>query len=142
MKRDVLLDTGPLVAFINARDKYHNWALLHWAEISPPLLTCEAVISEASFLLRGIKGGQSAVIELLKRNVIHLPIRIDEHLIQIKGLLEKYSDVPMSLADACMVRMSELYPDSILLTMDNDFKVYRRNKRQVIPVLFPPDISK
>ena len=140
MKREVLLDTGPLIAFINARDRYHNWTILHWAQIAPPLLTCEAVISEACFLLKGIKGGQSAVLELLRRGVIHLPIRIDEHLNQIKWLLEKYNDVPMSLADACMVRMSELYPNSLLLTIDNDFNIYRKNKRQVISVLLPPDL--
>jgi len=140
MKREVLLDTGPLVAFINGRDRYHKWAILHWAQIAPPLLTCEAVISEACFLLRGTKGGQAVVLELLRRGVIHLPIRIDEHLIQITWLLDKYCDVPMSLADACMVRMSELYADSLLLTMDNDFKIYRKNKRQVIQVLLPPDL--
>jgi len=140
MKRDVLLDTGPLVAFINARDRYHDWTISHWAQIAPPLLTCEAVISEACFLLRGIKGGQATVLELFKRGVIRVPVRIDENLNQITWLLEKYRDVPMSLADACMVRMSELYPDSLLLTMDRDFKIYRKNKRQVIPVLLPPDL--
>jgi uncharacterized protein len=140
MKRDVLLDTGPLVAFLNAHDRYHDWAISHWAQISPPLLTCEAVISEACFLLRGSKGGQVAVIELIKRGVIHLPVRIDEHLNQITWLLEKYFDIPISLADACMVRMSELYPDSLLFTMDNDFSIYRKYKRQVIPTLLPPGL--
>jgi predicted nucleic acid-binding protein len=72
MKRQVILDTGPLVAFLNGRDRCHEWAMLQWAQIDPPLLTCEAVLSEACFLLRGIEGGQAAVLELLRRGVVHL----------------------------------------------------------------------
>lgn len=140
MKREVLLDTGPLVAFINGRDRYHDWAMAQWAQIAPPLLTCEAVISEACFLLKGTKRGQTAVIELISRGVLHLPIRIEEHLKQMTWLLDKYNDVPMSLADACMVRMSELYSGSFLLTLDADFKIYRKNKKKAIPVLSPPGI--
>jgi uncharacterized protein len=140
MKREVLLDTGPLVAFINGRDIYHDWAMAQWAHITPPLLTCEAVISEACYLLRGAKRGQAAVMELINRGILNLPVRIDEHIKQLTWLLEKYNDIPMSLADACMVRMSELYSDSLLLTIDNDFNIYRKNKRQAIQVLSPPDL--
>lgn len=140
MKRQVILDTGPLVAFLNARDRYHQWSATQWARIDPPLLTCEAVLSEACFLLRGIEGGQAAVLELLKRGVLSLPFRLDDAVKQITWLLRKYSDIPMSLADACMVRLSEIYPDSHLLTMDADFRIYRKNKRQVIPVLSPSDL--
>jgi uncharacterized protein len=138
MKREVLLDTGPLVAFINSQDRYHNWAMSQWAQATPPLLTCEAVISEACFLLRGTKKGQTAVIELISRGVLHLPIRIEDHLKHLAWLLDKYNDVHMSLADACMVRMSELYSDSFLMTIDADFRIYRKNKKQAIPALMPP----
>jgi len=140
MKRQVILDTGPLVAFLNGRDRYHKWSTLQWAQIDPPLLTCEAVFSEVCILLRGIEGGQAAVLELLRREVLNLPFRIDEHVSQITWLLKKYSDVPMSLADACLVRMSELYADSPVLTLDDDFRIYRKNKRQVIPILSAPDL--
>ena len=138
MKRHVILDTGPLVAFLNGRDKYHTWATLQWAQIEPPLLTCEAVLSEACFLLRANGHGQATVLELLNRDVLHLPFRLDEHVSQIKWLLKKYSDVPMSLADACIVRMSEMYGDSTVLTVDADFRIYRKNKRQAIPLFSPP----
>jgi predicted nucleic acid-binding protein len=139
MKRQVVLDTGPLVAFINGRDKYHKWSTLQWGQIAPPLLTCEAVLSESCFLLSGVEGGQVAVLELLRRGVLNVTLKIDDSLKEITWLLRKYSDVPMSLADACLVRMSELYTDSTILTLDNDFKIYRKNRRQVIPHLSPPD---
>jgi uncharacterized protein len=139
MNRLVILDTGPLVAFINGRDRYHEWSKLHWARFDPPLLTCEAVLSEACFLLKNNEGGQAAVLELLRRGILRLPFKIDEHADQIKWLLQKYADVPMSLADACLVRMSEMYADSPVLTMDDDFRVYRKNKRQIIPILSPSD---
>ena len=140
MKRQVILDTGPLVAFINGRDRYHQWSVSQWAQIEPPLMTCEAVLSESCFLLRDTGKGSLTVLELLKRGVLSLPFRIDDSFDQIKWLLQKYSDIPMALADACLVRMSELYINSQVLTLDNDFKIYRKNKRQVIPLLTPPDL--
>jgi predicted nucleic acid-binding protein len=140
MKRQVILDTGPLVAFLNGRDRHHEWAMLQWAQIDPPLLTCEAVLSEACFVLRGIEGGQAAVLELLRRGVVHVAFRLNEHVNQITWLLRKYQDVPMSLADACMVRMSELHADSPVLTLDDDFRIYRKNKREIISMLSPSDL--
>ena len=139
MKRRVILDTGPLVAIINGSDKYHKWATLQWAQIEPPLLTCETVLSEACFLLGGLDGGQIAVFELFKRRILHIPFRMIEHVNQIAWLSQKYSNVPMSLADACLVKMAEVYPESSVFTIDNDFNIYRKNKRQIIPVLSPYD---
>ena len=140
MKQQVILDAGPLVAFINGRDRYHKWAMLQWAQINPPLLTCEAVLSEACFLLRDLDRGGKAIFEFLQRGILHIPFRLTEHVKQVAWLLQKYSDVPMSLADACLVRMTELYSEGLLLTLDTDFGIYRRNKRQVIPTLSPPDL--
>ena len=138
MKRRVILDTGPLVAIINGRDKYHKWATLQWSQIDPPLLTCEAVLSEACFLLGSLGGGKIAVLELVQRRILHIPFSLVEHTNQIFWLLQKYSNVPMSFADACLVRMAELYSESTILTLDADFSIYRKNKRQVIPILSPP----
>ncbi len=141
MRERVILDTGPLVAFINGRDRYHEWAKMQWAEMNRPLLTCEAVLSEACFLLRSLGGGDKAVLELLHRKVLDIPFRLVEYVSQITWLLKKYADIPMSLADACLVRMTELYPDSPVLTLDTDFNIYRRNKQSVIPTLSPPDFK-
>jgi predicted nucleic acid-binding protein len=139
MKRQVILDTGPLVAFINGRDRYHEWSTLQWSQIDPPFLTCEAVLSESCYLLKGIEGGQAIVLELLRRGVLNLSFRIDDSIKQITWLLQKYSDVPMSLADACLVRMSELYAESHVLTLDDHSRIYRKNKTQVIPIFSPSD---
>ncbi len=134
----VLLDTGPLVAALNRKDSQHQWARARLAEIAPPVLTCESVVTEACFLLRSVPGGSQNVLELVRRGELELPFRTAEHIESLMKLMKKYADVPMSFADACLVRMSELYPESVLLTLDSDFLLYRRNGRQVIPAWMAP----
>jgi len=138
MRGGVLLDTGPLVASINRRDRFHEWAKSQLAETLPPLLTCEAVLAESCFLLRRLPGGSRTVAELVNRKIVEIPFRVEGHAESLARLLDKYSNVPMSLADACLVRMSELYENIAVLTLDSDFKLYRRHGRQVIPALMPP----
>lgn len=137
MRQNYIVDTGPIVALLNSRDQYHSWARDLFESIEPPLATCEAVISEACFLVRGIKGGAPAVFGLLDRGVLDLSFRLGPHLTAVESLMTRYSSLPMSLADACLVKMSELDPKAIVLTLDSDFKVYRRNGRQVLPVAMP-----
>jgi uncharacterized protein len=137
VKRATLVDTGPLVAFLNRRDKYHAWAKERLQETEPPLLSCEAVLSEACFLLRGYERGPEAVIDLVERGLLAVALDVEREAAPLKLLLSRYAEVPMSLADACLVRMSELYPDSALLTLDSDFMIYRRNRRATIPILMP-----
>jgi predicted nucleic acid-binding protein len=138
MRRQVILDTGPLVAFLNRRDTYHKWARLQWAQIEPPFLSCEPVLSDACFLLRGLEGGQDAVLELLRRKIVETPFRLADNLDAIARSLKKYSDVGISLADACLVRMAELHAKSAVLTLDAHFNIYRKAGRQAIPTLSPP----
>ena len=137
MRSGVLLDTGPLVAFLNRRDEYHEWAMAQWDQIAPPMLTCEAVLSEACFLLSRMHGESEPVMDLLQRKIVVPSFRLEGQIRPVQKLLKKYRSVPMSLADACLVRMSELYPDNCVLTLDSDFSLYRRNGRQVIPVIMP-----
>ena len=125
MKQGVILDTGPLVAFLNRRDKFHQWALDQWGQIAPPMLTCEAVVFEACFLLASTMTGTHSVMQMIERNVIAISFRLDDNLLPVKKLLAKYRSVPMSLADACLVCMSELNPNSPVLTLDSDFNMYR-----------------
>jgi len=136
MKQQVIVDTGVLVAIINKNDHYHHWAIQQFADIQPPLLTCEAVISEACFLLRHY---QSSVLLLqwLEKGVLSLPFCLQDEIQSLNVLLKKYSNVPMSLADGCLVRLAENYPQSAILTLDNDFKVYRKNGNQLISLIFP-----
>ena len=137
MSKRILLDTGPLVAYLKQQDHFHKWAITQLATIQPPLLTCEAVIVETCFLLRNTYGGQGTVINLLNTKNVQIPFRLEEEAEAVGELLTRYQSVPMSLADACLVRMAELYSDIAVLTLDSDFTIYRKNKNLVIPAIMP-----
>ncbi|MBA7597288.1 hypothetical protein ES703_04290 [subsurface metagenome] len=137
MKKNIILDTGPLVAFLNKRDKYHEWSKEILDTIEPPLITCESVISEACFLVKNLQNGQEQIIDLLFNDLIIIAFSLREEKVEIKNIIKKYSNIPISLADACLIRMSEKYPDSKVLTLDSDFKIYRKNNRQIIPCILP-----
>jgi uncharacterized protein len=136
MKR-VIVDTGPIVALLNAGDKHHTWTRTVLDDVEAPMVTCEAVLSEACFLLHRINGGQDAVLELVARGIVTVTFSLAAELTTVRKLMDRYSSVPMSLADACLVRMSELEPRATVVALDSDFKIYRRNRRQAIPVLLP-----
>jgi len=137
MKRLILLDAGPLVSFLECRDKFHDWAVAQWTDIEPPLLTCESVLAEAFYLLRSYPKGCMAIMDLLRRGVIRIPFHVAEHADPIALLLKKYAQVPMSLADACLVRMADVIAGSSVLTLDSDFRIYRKANRTIIPVILP-----
>ncbi len=138
--RKVLLDTGPLVAFLNKQDLYHEWSIAQLATMSPPLLTCEAGLSESCFLLRHYEHGASNVLNLLKRELLTIPLRLEDEWSTIEALLDKYRNIPMSLADGCLVRMAEQIADSVVFTLDSDFRIYRKDRRKVIPTIMPDDV--
>jgi len=131
----VILDTGPLVALLNRRDTHHRWARDHFAALKPPLLTCEPVLSEACFLVRNLPDGPAAVLQAVASGAIDLSFAISPELHQIQRLILRYADRPMSLADACLVRMAELHPSSPVFTTDGDFRIYRKNGRAAIPLV-------
>lgn len=137
MKSNVILDTSPLVALINKKDNYHQWVKQQWSMIKPPLLTCEAVITESCFLLQNIYGGQETVIKFIDRKVIKIDFNLDEQITAIQELSKRYQSVPMSLADACLVRMAELNNSSFIYTLDSDFLIYRKNRNQLIDLIIP-----
>lgn len=137
MTEAVLVDTGPIVAFLNSRDRHHEWSKETFAEIDAPVLSCEAVLSEACFLLRNARGGGEAVLKLVERGLVRLHFRLESETGPVRRLLSRYSNVPMSLADACLVRMSEQVSNSVLITLDRDFNVYRKHGRNVIPTRMP-----
>lgn len=137
MRGRLVVDTGPIVAFLNRRDAFHEWSVAQLAEASPPLLTCEAVLTEACFLLRNSKGGPEAILRLVSSGAVVVPFRLDRELGPVKKLLERYANVPISLADACLVRLAEQVADSAVLTLDAQFRIYRMHGRQVIPTITP-----
>jgi uncharacterized protein len=135
----VLVDTGPIVAYLNGRDRHHAWAVGMFKQLRPPLFTCEAVLSEAVYLLRSAPGGGDRVMDLVGRGVLGITFDLHGEAAAVSGLLHRYRGVPMDLADACLVRMSEQHADCVLLTIDSEFRdIYRRHGRQVIPTLLPP----
>ena len=137
MKNQIILDTGPLVALLNRADRHHRWAREQWAQIAPPLFTCEAVLAEACFLVQSLTGGQAAVLDLVGRGILDVSFRLSEESAAISRLLKKYQDVPMSFADGCIVRLAERHARGVVFTLDNDFSIYRKNGRQLIPILAP-----
>ena len=138
MSREIILDAGPLVALLNARDPHHDWVRAQWGMIESPLLTCEAVVTEACFLARRlVPRGQEKVLEFVRRGALDLSFPLADEIDAVVQLAGRYRDVRMSLADACLVRMSELHRASPVLTLDRAFTIYRRNRRQRIPLLSP-----
>jgi uncharacterized protein len=135
MAANVLVDTSFLVALLNRRDADHRWAAAQAEKSTYPWKTCESVLSEALHIL-GARGG-SQLMELVTNGTLICAFRIDENVEDVLRLLRKYADVPMSLADACLVRMTEILSDPALLTADTDFHVYRRHGRQTIPCVTP-----
>ncbi len=133
----ILLDTGPLVAYLNSHDMHHDWAQACWKEFDEPLLACESVVSEAIFCVMSERLEIEPILQLVERKIIRVEFSWERNQADILRLLRKYSDQSMSVADACLVRMSELHLYSQVFTTDRDFLVYRRNGRQVIPVLSP-----
>ena len=133
----VLLDAAPLVAFFSKRDANHRWAKEQINRQTASMLTCEAVLSEACFLTERILGNSDVVMEFVQKGAVKIGFNLKDEIGDIRTLMIRYANVPMSLADACLVRMSELYPNSTVLTADSDFNIYRRHTRQIIPVMMP-----
>jgi predicted nucleic acid-binding protein len=135
MGKSVLVDTGFLVALLSRRDGHHRWAATQAPHFAPPWTTCEAVLSETFHLLGA--AGVPRLAELLRRGAVTPRFDLGNELEPVLKLMLKYANVPMSLADACLVRMTETSADPVLLTTDDDFRIYRRHSRQVVPCMMP-----
>ena len=133
----IVVDTGPLVAYFNRRDRWHRWAADQMAALNPPLVTCEPVLTEACFLIQRAGGKPVDLIRKIAQRSLIIGIDLEEDASGIESLMQRYVDTPMSLADACLVRLTERISDCRLFTLDSDFEHYRRNGRQVIPLLRP-----
>jgi len=135
----IIVDAGPLIAFFQTVDEHHQWAVETFKSIRPPLFTTEPAVTEASYFL--VAAGLSAhrLLDWIESGDLKIPFQLSEHAAAVTVLMEKYGN-RMDLADATLVRLSELFDDCRVLTVDRqDFSVYRRHGRQVIPLLTPPD---
>lgn len=133
----LLLDTGPWVALHCRDERHHAWVREQFARFAGPFLTCEAVVAETCFLLA--RGGHdpSKALALIERGVVQVAMSLTDELSAVKAAFDRYDNVPASLADACLIRLSELYERCLLFTLDSDFHIYRRHGRRVIPLLRP-----
>jgi len=130
-----IADTGFLVAFANRNDHYHAWAVSIARGVTEPLLTCEAVLAETAFHLQSVP----VVLSMVAEGLVEIAFDCRSQLSQLATLATRYSNRNPDLADLCLIRMSELYPLHSVITVDKtDFRIYRRNKREAIPIICPP----
>jgi uncharacterized protein len=130
-----IADTGLIVAFGNRDDSFHDWAVGIARGITEPLLTCEAVLAEAAFHLRSA----TYVLSLIEDEMLRIAFEMTKHQKRLEDLAERFEDRQPDLADLCLIRMSELFPRHSIITVDEeDFRIYRRNLRETIPILCPP----
>ena len=139
MVQRTIIDTGPLVTLLTLKGEHASWTLTYWKKLKPPLLTCEPVLSEAAFLLNRAKLDAIALFALVERDLIEIDFSIQKEWGALRALMRRYKNVPMSLADACLVRQSELHSDSVIFTLDSDFRIYRKHTNRMIPLLLPPN---
>jgi predicted nucleic acid-binding protein len=137
MARTVLIDSGAIVAALSDREQLHPWAKLQFEALTEPPITCEAVLSECFHLLERTRRGKEALCALIERGLIGTAFSFDLHTEETIQLMRRYKDTPMSFADACLVRMAELHNDPLIFTTDSDFAIYRKNGRQMIPLITP-----
>ena len=136
IEQRVILDTSVLVALLSKGDRNHDWAVRQWAQVNPPALTCDAVISETCFLLKR-RYLIEAVFEMIEVGAIAIVFDLQEEASNVRVLMSRYESVPMSFADACLVRMTEQIPNSAVMTLDSDFKIYRKHRNEAIAVILP-----
>lgn len=133
----VLLDTGPWVALLSRNDTHQRWALKQFRRLPPPFLSCEAVVAETCFLLARFGFDPALALQFIERGVVQLPFALQEQIGAVGSLFRRYENVPASLADAALIRLSEITDAPLLLTTDGDFHIYRRHGRQTIPLISP-----
>lgn len=133
----LLLDTGPWVALLSRNDTHHRWAVEQFRRLTPPLLSCEAVVAETCFLLARAGFDPALALQFIERGVVQLPFALQDQISAVGALLKRYDNVPASLADAALIRLAEVHDSPLLITTDSDFHIYRRHGRQTIPLITP-----
>jgi hypothetical protein len=133
----LLTDSGPLIALLDSSDSHHEWAVEQFSHLSSPLMTSEGAIAEATHLLQDAGVKPWGVLELISREIIVIRFDLDANLNRVLSLMKKYADTPMDFVDACLVAMTEEKQNCKLLTLDSDFRIYRRFERQMIPLIIP-----
>ncbi|MFO0964534.1 MAG: PIN domain-containing protein [Gemmataceae bacterium] len=139
--KPVLLDTGCIVALLDASERYHQACAAAIAGLAAPLVTCEAVVAESCHLLGRSRGAAAAVLENIEQGVFLVPFRLVDRVKPVRKLLAKYADVRMDLADACLVDLATQVGSGDILTLDRDFQVYRWDKKRPFRMLIELDME-
>jgi predicted nucleic acid-binding protein len=138
MRSGVLVDAGPLVAYLSGRERYHDWAVEAFGGLDPPAITCEPVLSEACFLLIRNRLPASLVLDYALESEMRIGLQLEREMDGVRALMRRYENVPMSLADACLVRLAEMTGLPIC-TLDRDFAIYRTSRRRALTLIMPSD---
>jgi predicted nucleic acid-binding protein len=133
----IIVDTGPIVALLNPRDQHHQWARAVIQQINDPMLSCDAVLSEALFLVSPVPNGIRRFTDILASGAIQSDFATSANSRELAALIQKYHSLPMSFADACLVRLAEIHDGAAVLTVDSHFQVYRKNGSEPLSVMMP-----
>jgi predicted nucleic acid-binding protein len=133
----IIADTSVIVAYLDKRDEWHDWTFEQMKILPAPYSVCESVITESCFLLDHLHNGKNNVLAMLKVGFLTIDFSLSDEVGAVQTLIKKYGNVPMSLADACLVRMSELTDNAKVFTLDNDFHIYRKNGKKKISLIIP-----
>ena len=140
--KPVLLDTGVIVALLDRSEKFHKACAQTVREVEAPLVTCEAVITESCYLLRNLSGASEAVIENITAGIFQVPFQLSRDTAGVKQVLRKYKDRKIDLADACLIRLADQFGTADILTLDQDFAIYRWGKNKPFRVLPSTDLHR
>jgi len=133
----VVANTGPLVAFFDRAERHHRWAIERIEQMESPLLVREPVLAETMYMLGGHAKAQDALWDFMGNGALDVAFRIGERVSALRKLMYKHRDTPMSLADACLVRMAEIHEDHAIMTLDPDFLIYRKHGRTPLAPIRP-----
>ena len=140
--KPVLLDTGVIVALLDRSEKFHKTCAQTVREVEAPLVTCEAVITESCYLLRNLSGASEAVIENITAGIFQVPFQLSRDTAGVKQVLRKYKDRKIDLADACLIRLADQFGTADILTLDQDFTIYRWGKNKPFRMLLSTDLHR
>jgi len=140
--KPVLLDTGVIVALLDRSEKFHKACAQTVREVEAPLVTCEAVITESCYLLRNLSGASEAVIENLTAGIFQVPFQLSRDTAGVKQVLRKYKERKIDLADACLIRLADQFGTADILTLDQDFTIYRWGKNKPFRMLPNTDLHR
>jgi predicted nucleic acid-binding protein len=140
--KPVLLDTGFIVALLDRSENFHKTCARTVREVEAPLVTCEAVITESCYLLRNLSGASEAVIENIAAGIFQVPFQLSRDTTGVKQVLRKYKDRKIDLADACLVRLADQFGTGDILTLDQDFAIYRWGRNKPFRMLPSADLHR